>query len=182
MQRSAGPVAFWLVPSEPIRAVLSTCIESFASKYTAPAFTPHVTLMTGHCSEPVSTQSCERVLARAAEGSPPFEVRVSGASHSDFFFKTVFLEIAPDDALTALRERVRAEFEAAGGIISDKPFEPHLSLIYKRASEAERHEIVSEVVAPEVIVCDALAVVVPSSAGWEDVAAWRELRREPLGG
>lgn len=179
MRRASHPVAFWLIPSEPARSSLARSIADLAHAHAAPAFTPHVTLFSGQCSEPVTAALCRRVLERAPLLAP-VEARVTGIGHSEAFFKTVFLELAADDALVTLRAQVRDRFSALGHVSSAKPFQPHLSLIYKRCSPADRAPIVSAIQAPSVIACGALAAVVPGSGTWGDVAAWRSVYVQTL--
>jgi 2'-5' RNA ligase len=179
MQPALTVMAVWLVPSEPDRAVLTRIIAALAKEHGAPVFVPHVTLLSGHFSGPVTAERCARVLGKAPARAS-MALHVTGVGHGDSFFRTAFLELACDDGLRALRERVWAAWVAEGHAPSERRFEPHLSLLYERGSHAERARIATRVQAPVLIRCDALAVVVPGSAGWEDVGAWQQVHAEAL--
>ncbi len=174
-------VAFWLVPSAQDRASLTPIVARLASEHSAPLFMPHVTLLSGTSSESLTTELCARVLGRAAH-APAIQLAVRRVRHSDDFFETVVLELEEHAALGALRAALRVAAGAARIEPSEQPFQPHVSLIYKQSSKAERERIASTIEAPSAITCDCVAAVVPGSAGWEDVSAWRVLCSRSLAG
>jgi putative hydrolase of the HAD superfamily len=165
-------LSIWLVPAEPERAALAQRIGELARRYDAPRFAPHITLFAGSTAR----ADWREALAQAVQGSVALRTRVVEIGHSDQLFKTVYLQMASSAALLALQRNVRAALHDA----DEYAFDPHLSLIYKLLPEAARVELASELDAPSTILCDALSVVIPSSAGWADVAGWQVQDSVPL--
>ena len=170
----ARRVALWLLPAEPVRTALAGLLNDLASRYDAPRFTPHITLFAGIDSRHSAPDQAS--LAQLTDGLAGCAVRVSGVGHSDQLFKTLYLQVAPNDALAALAQRARSVFVDAG----DYRFEPHLSLIYKLLPASEREHLAGELKAPKSFECDTVSVVAPGEGGWNDVPAWRTLASTPL--
>jgi 2'-5' RNA ligase len=178
------PVAFWLVPAEPWRSALEQVIADLAARQAAPPFPPHVTLFTGRCALASLPAVCQHVLAAAPEREPaaPLRMGVKGVGHSSDFFKTLYLELETDAISNSVRDSMCAAFGALDLAVTDRPYEPHVSLIYKRCSESARRSMALEITAPNAIVCDTVMAVVPSGAGWEEVSAWRVVSERVLSG
>src|SRR5688572_26849093 len=109
MQHELHRVAFWLLPAAPDGRLLAQIVARLAAEHGAPAFTPHITLLSGCGREPVTAELCARVLRDVAH-TPPMRLSVRGVRHSDDFFETVVLELDELDASRRVRERVRALF------------------------------------------------------------------------
>jgi putative hydrolase of the HAD superfamily len=165
-------LSIWLVPAEPERAALAQLIDELARRYGAPRFAPHITLFAGSTAR----ADWREVVAQAVQDSAALPTQVLEVGHSDQLFKTVYLQMASSAALLALQRNVRAALPDA----DEYAFDPHLSLIYKLLPEAARVELARELDAPPMILCDALSVVIPSSAGWADVAGWQLQDSMPL--
>lgn len=91
---------------------------------------PHVTLKMGFKVD--TTAPVERYLAELAGALAPFTLRLQGIGRFDEGI--VFLDVAPDAALEALRLRVLADLQARFGVvpqaIEDDRFHFHATLTY----------------------------------------------------
>jgi hypothetical protein len=174
---TSGVVSIWLMPCQADAGELAGTIGSLAGEHAAPSFDPHLTLFARDQPAP-ETEPWLTSLAGAIAGLSALRLDVSAIDHGSSVFKSVFLRIAADPALSTLQARVR---EVLAGSASYE-FDPHLSLIYKALEPIRREAIVRRLPAfPRSIVFDSVAVIVPGEGGWSDVPAWREVGRLPLG-
>lgn len=159
----------WLLPDQPAHSQFSALIQALAAEFGAPVFEPHITLFVGSGRLPA--------LHQIVRGASHAHVHTAGVGDSPQLFKTVFARIQPSAALSWLAARA-AE-------LSDPPrdyvFEPHLSLIYKTLPAQTRAQIAAKVELPAAFSCDAVCLVVPSAAGWEDVGGWQIVDSRRLG-
>ena len=169
-------VAFWLLPAEQDAGWLQTRIGKLAARHGGPAFEPHVTLHVGAQSVDLAI---EPLLAAQARRAEPLELQCTDTSHSDAYYKALFVRLAADRAdgpgLTALRQGLLDALDAAGAPPSDYAFDPHLSLLYGCFAAATRHELAgAEQLPGRRIRFDRLAAVrpAPGSVDLERVADW----------
>jgi 2'-5' RNA ligase superfamily protein len=135
------PVAFWLLPGEPSMRAIAQSVDELARRYDAPRFTPHVTL---HVDRVVPHADLAGLLDEAAARFAPFEMRAGPAGHSPLLFKTLFMTLSGGDiislaaALAAGVRRWRLAPHKCNEPAAAYRLEPHLSLLYKKLSDAER--------------------------------------------
>jgi hypothetical protein len=163
---AARATSLWLVPAEPHRAELRARIDRLALEHGAPAFEPHVTLVTGDLAPDAVAVAIERVAARWA----PLDVVAGCTAHGPDRFQAVFVELADRrlaDLARALSEALELRFEPAA-------LQPHLSLLYAahlpvpvRAAIAREHDL-----AGRSFRFDTLLASVPA-ADADDVARWQ---------
>jgi hypothetical protein len=167
----ARGLSLWLVLDDAALMPLRALIASLAERLGTSAFEPHVTLLGG--LEHREADVTERAQ-RLASSVGPLSVPVVGVGARDEYFRCLFLELAQDPALLALRERGCLVFERAGAFL------PHLSLVYADLAEAPRGRLRAELAtaAPPWLRLGSLLVV--STEG--EVACWRPLRGFPLSG
>jgi hypothetical protein len=120
---SATPLAFWLVPAEPLRSRLAGTIDALAAAHGGPRFEPHVTLEVGEAALPGDPAA---TLAHACAALAPASLAALGTGHSDALFRTLY--VAFDDPRPAA---IRAALRAAFGVRGDYALDPHLSLLYR---------------------------------------------------
>jgi 2'-5' RNA ligase len=125
----------WLKPSGPSDDLLSRTIRRLAEELHAPVFAPHITLagpLNGSEQELIERcDSLQRLLS-------PFEVVLDVPLHGPDYFRCVFMRADADAAIVRAHETARRVFR-----LPDRPFMPHLSLVYGNYTEAERQHIVS---------------------------------------
>lgn len=134
------PVAFWLLPGEQAMDRLTRIIDELAERYDAPRFVPHVSL---HVDRVVRQADLSSLLDDTATRFAPFEMRAGPTEHSPMLFKTLFVTLSGseiNDLAAALAVGVAAWRPLTDGIRKTVAYrlDPHLSLLYKELSEAER--------------------------------------------
>ena len=108
---------YWLIPDEPHRSKLQQIIHRFSKIYQSPTFTPHITLGTGNTiPSPMEL--------------PTTNIQFEGVETEHSYFRSLYFTCRPDPKLFAL-------WEYFGG---EKPFIPHLSLIYGNFSQARERD------------------------------------------
>jgi 2'-5' RNA ligase len=163
----ARECSVWLQPDDAARGQFAALIHALAAEFDAPVFEPHITLFAGAGRSPP--------LRTIAADLSSLELTTDGTAHTPQLFKTVFARIVSSQALRALAAR-----SAASGPNS-YVFEPHLSLIYKVLPERTRAQVADKIALPAAFSCDAVCLVVPSGAGWEDVGGWQIVEKLRLG-
>ena len=160
--------SLWLVPAEPMRAVLRTHIDRLAVELDAPSFEPHITLG----SAIVDDEATRDVLGAFAATHPPLELVAGATAHGVERFKALFIEFADErihDLAGSLCEALAVPFDGTS-------LQPHLSLLYRadlmlrtRVSLAARHSL-----AGTAMRFDTLIAMRPGEE-LEDIARWQTI-------
>jgi hypothetical protein len=170
-------IAYWLIPAEPARSYFQNIVNELAEQYSAPEFEPHVTVHVGaDC-----TDTLGEVLSRAVRDSKRIALQVLKISNSAEFIKTLFVTFAASAQLQRLKQSIRKATQDS----SDYQLNPHLSLLYKNMSMADRRLLARsiEVPFPEVTF-DSLKAVrcVSPTQTQADVESWAVMAETPLSG
>ena len=169
-------IAYWLIPTEPAHSYFQNIINDLAERYAAPEFEPHLTVHVGaDC-----TDSVDEVLSKAARGSKRIALQVLNVSNSSEFIKTLFVTFAASAQLQRLNQSIRKATQDS----SDYQLNPHLSLLYKNMSMADRRLLARSIEVPfSEVAFDSLKAVrcVSPTRSRADVEAWRFVARAPLG-
>lgn len=165
-------ISIWLSPEEEEAGPLRRLIRDLAQRLDTPAFEPHVTLLPGllgspeaivHTAGQLLTADLEsmRVALRPAQGGPPP-------------FRCLYLPIALTFRLVHAQAVLRQAF-APG---DERPFEPHLSLVYGHLGDEQRRNLTGEIAAkvPGRLRLGALEVVRTEGP----VSTWQSVARFPL--
>lgn len=177
MSADKTPFSIWLSPCREDSALLSGLISGICSRYGAPLFEPHVTVISGTFT---GFSLIRPEINRVTDGIPPLSLTVSGAEYSDIFFKTVYLTFKQSDELLRLHNGLKSSTIPAK---KDCRLFPHLSLIYKEMDERDKKEIAEGVtVDNKEIVFDAVKAVSPGNIdkGWYDVDSWEVIFQKKL--
>ena len=168
-------IAYWLIPTEPARSYFQNIVNDLAERHAAPEFEPHVTVHVGvDC-----TDSVNEALSRAARANKQIALQVLNVSHSPEFVKTLFITFAANAQLQRLNQSICEATQDS----PDYQLNPHLSLLYKNMSIADRSLLARsvEVPFPEVTFGSLKAVrCVSPTRSRADVEEWRFLARAPL--
>ncbi len=126
--------ALWLKPENEVYHVMEKIIVSLAGKYGAPQFEPHLTVA-GSIHYPV--EKMKDIVKKTASESEPMTLYLKEADYRDSLYQSLFVHVAPNDALLALRERCLTELK-----LEHKPYMPHMSLLYKQLDSDEKKAII----------------------------------------
>jgi 2'-5' RNA ligase len=115
--------SIWIVPPEPARTALAAQIDRLSAEYATPRFPPHVTVLGDLAlSEPDA-------LARTAELAAllePFRLEFGDVGRSDERFRSLYVDVRRSEQVV----RMHDEAVRILGLVPDREFEPHLSLLY----------------------------------------------------
>jgi hypothetical protein len=175
MSDAKKPFSVWMMPAAVDAQRLSATITALSREQGVPNFAPHLTLYVGMTA---TLDDVQKALQEACQGVPPMSLPVRGTAYSEDFFKTYFLTLAPDPALTALHADLRRRL---GGVYL---LEPHVSLLYKELTAVERQALATRHPARLAQVAfDAVHLVTTDDpGGWRAVTAWRTVCAVPLTG
>ena len=169
-------IAYWLIPSEPVRSFFQRTINDLARRYDAPVFEPHVTIHVG-CDDPAAAG---KALREAAQKCKLVSLAPRGIDHSDEFIKTLFVQFAINPDL----RHIHAVIRHAAKDSSEYELRPHLSLLYKSLSSAKRTELAASIIVPFAQICfDSLQAIrcVSPTRNRADVEAWELINASSLG-
>ena len=131
--------SLWLKPEGEIYDILKRIIDSLADAHDAPRFEPHVTIA-GTDMDPGDMQTMQNLLSQIASDCEPMTLYLKGTDFRESFFRSLFIHIAPNDALFALRNKCL-------GLLNQEhtPFMPHISLMYKEMDQEIKCQILEQV-------------------------------------
>jgi len=160
--------SLWLIPQKNVYVKFGTLIEELAERHGSEPFEPHVTLLG---DLPGGRKS---IMAKAYElGSKlhNFRVRLNTIGQSSDSMMYLYVNAEKSEALAKANKLAQRLYFGK----DDKPYNPHMSLMYAPAHEANKAEIIEEIGKSfnEVFDADSLHVVhcgrdVPKSQ-WEAI-------------
>jgi hypothetical protein len=161
-------VSYWLIPAPPEKAHFLEIILGLAKRFDAPVFEPHLTI---YSTPLAASEDPKAVLKKATRKIRPLMLQTMGVAHSTRFTKTLFVEFAPDDALTTLSEELRRRSAER----ADYVLNPHLSLIYAPLTAAITDKLARDVSIPMLVRFNAVKAIISRGAitSREDVETWR---------
>ena len=139
--RDERKYALWLLPEGEIFEKLDALIRGLASKYNAPPFTPHITLLGGLSGPEGKIMLGSAFLAAALK---PFVVTLTRPDYLDEYYKCLFARAEETrDVMDAhfLAEKILDTFITREG----SEFMPHLSLMYGDFPVSLKKEIIRDI-------------------------------------
>src|SRR3972149_1906104 len=163
----------WLVPQKDDETYLSNIIEDLGTKYSAPMFTPHLTLL-GDVE--IELDVLQNIVDKVFENTKPFQIKKTKLNQSEAFFKTVFIECELDENLSNLFKVLSSKT----GQRNIDSFKPHISLIYKILQEDEKLKIIESLDVKEAFTISAAYITAPKEGtdDFMDVDGWRILYKK----
>ena len=158
IQRNDLGLSLWLIPpgsyasTSNLSKLTTTIFPTSPNFPQSPSFLPHVTLTS---FIPVAAQFTLPSLE--LESLPPPDVQYSELSHSDAYFKFIFLRIKKTASLLALAKHVRDRILPDARAFDEASYDPHISLVYsdEQATEARVKYVTSE-----------MSMAIGNSPGW----------------
>jgi hypothetical protein len=171
-------LSYWVVPAEPMRSWFVSTIAQLSSRFDSPVFEPHLTIYAASSR----SESPEDVMEAALRGYAPLRLTVREIECSEEFTKTVLVQFEPGTALSEMSRKLRE----VSGASDEYELNPHLSLIYKTMTAAERAELAASIRLPftEVVFDTVKAVVCATTpiTSRKDVENWRLMATQRLTG
>lgn len=160
-------VVFWLMPAAEAKERFTALIAELSRRCDAAVFEPHVTLASGAITEERAHEILREVFPRE-----PIELEVERIEFSEQYTKTLFVQFRSSPAIEALSIQIQ---KATG---SGYELDPHLSLLYKEMSAAEKAELARGISLPfSHASFDAIKAVSTQQPimNRQEVEAWRTL-------
>ena len=134
----AGPrYSLWLMPEGEVQRQFADIIARLSERFGMPAFEPHVTLLGG-------LHGAERdIVSRISEivrTMRPVEIRTSTLHSQEDYFRQFFVQVEKSRPLMETRARVKV---LAGGR-RERPYSPHVSLMYGSVPYQDREALLME--------------------------------------
>lgn len=117
---------------------LSKIIRQLSSRFGAPVFLPHVTLLGSLTG---SRRDLIRRCSQVAAGIRPFRIRLEEIDFRDEYFRCLFVHAALTPPLRAAHQAACRAF----GRRHEPAFMPHLSLLYGDFPRGRKSDIIAEI-------------------------------------
>ncbi|MEW6043753.1 MAG: hypothetical protein AB1608_05775 [Thermoproteota archaeon] len=125
--------SIWLEPTAKDGLYLSKTIKYLSRKYDAPIFSPHITLYSG-----IRRYAQARAAVNACADFQKMRIVVRRMRHSDYLWKTLYLETKKDKDLQRINHMLKKN------LTNKYKFEPHISLIYKALDTKTKRQIAKD--------------------------------------
>ena len=119
----------FLQPDGELQDKLEDYITRFAKEYGGPVFPAHVTLL----ARVEDVDIIEKTWTLVRELSP-FSLTLGAIDGEDEYFRSLYIRIEEDGALTGAHRRANELF----GCTDERPYEPHASLFYGLLGQEEK--------------------------------------------
>jgi 2'-5' RNA ligase len=169
---SGRGISIWLSPEEEEADLLRPLIRDLARELGTPAFEPHVTLLPGLLgSQETIVRTAGQLLTADLE---TMRVPLGPPRAGPPPFRCLYLPVV----LTFRLVHAHAVLRQAFALGDDRPFDPHLSLVYGRLDDEPGRRLAEEIAqkAPSRLRLGALEVVRTEGP----VATWQSVARFPL--
>ena len=154
-------------------ALLGSAILVLSESLGGPVFTPHVTLLSRITGSPATLAE---LTERLAGEISPFDLEVTGSTHSKHYHTALVLQLAKCPSLEDALRQARRIFRSQ----AHEPFVPHLSLAYGKFTGPRARAALRAVLPtiPQRFEVGAIELLHASSE--IPVESWRSVRRIPL--
>ena len=165
--------ALWLLPPDDVRARFAQLIREIAATNDTPEFDPHITLLEAIDGDEGPLRAGIRELAFNTQ---PIEVRLTEANYLDEFHRALFIMVEPAAAVLAARAEAQARFATE----NDRPYMPHMSLLYGNLAVPTKESLLDRIGHRFDMAFRVSQLLLVAVAGPQP-SHWRYVERFPLG-
>lgn len=133
-----GKYSLWFIPVGEIYTKLAILIKDLSKKYSGPVFEPHITLLPDIV---LSEEEIVEKTSKLVSNKNPFSVEVDNIDYQDAYFKNLFIKVKLNDDLVNLYNEAKQIFR----LDNDKPYMPHISILYGNHSKKTKEEIIKKI-------------------------------------
>jgi 2'-5' RNA ligase len=167
-----GPrYSLWLMPEGPEQKEFTDVITRLSERFGTPTFEPHVTLLGGLHGEERAIVTRISDIVRTMR---PVQIRTSTLHSQEDYFRQLFVQVEKTRPLMETRARVKV---LAGGR-RERPYSPHVSLMYGNVRYQDREALLMELGGEIVSEFETKTLHVVDTAGTPD--RWRRVAAFPL--
>ncbi len=136
MQCTDKKYSLWLCPATIFETAIQNQISVLTDTLSSPAFKPHITLCSQITGDPILLT--EEML-NFATNNRAISIQPTEFAFTTDFYKSLYIKVEKCRSLLKL-QRESLKYLEPGEV---RPFDPHISLAYKRASEFDAKEIIA---------------------------------------
>jgi 2'-5' RNA ligase len=133
--------ALWLMPTGELYSDLSDTIIRLSQQFQTPAFSPHITLLSGLAD---SEKELVSKASHLSSFTKSFEIRLRNVGFRDEYFRCLFIHVEETTELLEAHSKAAKVFARP----QDSQLMPHLSIVYGNLSSAEKQELVNQLKLP----------------------------------
>ncbi len=122
LMRNSLSYSIWIVPDNGIKIQLYKKIQLLASKFDAPLFDPHITLLGGFLGDKKTLLNKTKIISKKIK---PFKIFFEDVAYLNEFFRSLFLRVNNSPHLNSAKNKFSTKLKW-----EEKDYVPHLSLIY----------------------------------------------------
>ena len=164
---------YCLLPAKAERELFCEIIRILCKEFRTPSFEPHLTLFVTRKGGDRPKQILRQIKAR------PIRLAKRGVAFSSKFTKTLYVRFKPHPALRRLTSNLARVAKSS----AKAPYDPHVSLLYKKIPAATKKELAKVIKLPfRSVRFDSLAVVrltLPVRTG-AAVEKWKTIAKKSL--
>jgi 2'-5' RNA ligase len=167
-----GPLySLWLMPEGEEHRQFADIIARLSERFGTPTFEPHVTLLGGLHGEERAIVTRISEIVRTMR---PVEIRTSTLHSQEDYFRQLFVQVEKSRPLMETRGRVKV----LAGSRRERPYSPHVSLMYGSVPYQDREALLMEMGGEIVTEFQTKTLHVVDTAGTPD--RWRRVGAFPL--
>jgi len=127
--------AIWFIFDENDELILQDIINKLSKKYNSISFKPHIT---AYGLVDTKLDKISKICQEIASETKPFDVHFLDISYSEYFWKTLFVNLKSNRIMIEIFENFCKNIKKLENYI----FEPHISLIYKKIPNDKKQKII----------------------------------------
>lgn len=128
----------WLIPAQPHYDVMQEQINSLASTYDAPVFSPHATLLCGQTND---VEQLKKELEELFKQTPQLTLTAQSIDYSATYYKTLYVQFEKNENLLSLFKDAKNTADPNSGY----ELNPHASLIYKNIPDDQKQKLSDQI-------------------------------------
>ncbi len=164
--------SLWFLPPPHSVESYSEIIKKLATKYTAPVFQPHITLVG---TIPLKKEEIIERMGHLTSRFAPFPLTMTEISYKDSYFESLYILVRPSEKLIEVNVTARTVMG-----MEKAPYMPHISLLYGSYPVSIKERIIADLGREQLnhFTVDSLHLI--QSSG--DESTWKSIQSFPLGG
>lgn len=151
----------WLEPAINDAKYISKIIRRLGRKYDAPVFAPHITI----CGNIARYAQANKAINTCAD-LPKIRVTCTKIRHSNYLWKTLYLEIKKDKKLQLINNTFGSNLK------NRYKFAPHISLIYKKLDTNTKKQIIRGLKLKRIYSFDKITIIRSS----KNISKWKKMK------